>query len=478
MLVNDDTSPVPIPQQDVPSYIRKNIIGQHFSSLTVQAFDRKDPHGNTYWQCLCICGKTTVASRSSLTTKGMKSCGCQQYNKDHLRRDVIGQRFGDIVIDKTWWAHGTGYASGQCACGAPWQGAVDQLTRKRQTCCKACSNKTRRKNLSGQRFGKLLALETWRENGRSITRALCNCGQIWEGLSHALLQGITTSCGCHRRATHRIDYTGQQFGLLAVQRMEWADGNGKAYCICACGNAWEGNAAALVTGNTTSCGCKRKQTLRHDLTGQQFERLTVLSMSWEKKGRPGSCGWALCACTCGQTIEVRASSLLTGAIRSCGCLWQEYNDSKKLTPEQKKYLDALVQQKRRERRNALPRSFTKIHKEFALKYWHFSCCICSREGDGFWHWIAMDHFIPIANPEYPGEVPSNMIPLCHFKKRVNGVVGCNNAKASSDPILWIHEYFTEKYGPKLGPRKAKAKLKEIQTFFIQAQQYAATHDVA
>src|SRR4030095_13167308 len=78
---------------------------------------------------------------------------------------------------------------------------------------------------------------------------------------------------------------------------------------------------------------------------------------------------------------------------------------------------------------------------------------------------AIDHWIPLADPASPGTVPWNMLPLCHWKKNTKNsshAPYCNASKGAKDPVVWLTE--------KLGPRKAKAKLKEIETFFARAQE--------
>ena len=61
-----------------------------------------------------------------------------------------------------------------------------------------------------------------------------------------------------------------------------------------------------------------------DLTGREFGQLTVAE-AVEPVISPGgvrlSC-W-LCRCTCGGTVVVRATHLLSGNTRSCGCLHRE-----------------------------------------------------------------------------------------------------------------------------------------------------------
>ena len=57
-----------------------------------------------------------------------------------------------------------------------------------------------------------------------------------------------------------------------------------------------------------------------NLTGQKFERLTVLRDTG-KDGHGDS--WMLCICSCGKNKKARFSHLKSGGIRSCGCLQQE-----------------------------------------------------------------------------------------------------------------------------------------------------------
>ena len=58
-----------------------------------------------------------------------------------------------------------------------------------------------------------------------------------------------------------------------------------------------------------------------DLTGQKFNRLTAI----RQDGRSGKHMLWACVCDCGSGIEkyVRASELVAGTVRSCGCLVKE-----------------------------------------------------------------------------------------------------------------------------------------------------------
>ena len=123
---------------------------------------------------------------------------------------------------------------------------------------------------------------------------------------------------------------------------------------------------------------------------------------------------------------------------------------------------------RKARRLGLPRFFHKKHADFARQYWHGACAICGTEAE-FWRVIAFDHWIPITDSSSPGHVPWNLIPMCHPKKGIPFPgISCNSSKSNKDPAIWLTA--------KLGPRKAKAKLKEIEVFFAAASAFAAQQE--
>src|SRR5581483_12352522 len=63
---------------------------------------------------------------------------------------------------------------------------------------------------------------------------------------------------------------------------------------------------------------------KHDLTGQVFHFLTVLSYSHSINNRRPC--W-VCLCRCGNTVVVKADNLRQGGTKSCGCL--KYGPKKK-----------------------------------------------------------------------------------------------------------------------------------------------------
>ena len=63
------------------------------------------------------------------------------------------------------------------------------------------------------------------------------------------------------------DLTGMKFGRLTVLRSMQESKNGRWFtvwdCECECGVKWVARASHLTNGNTSSCGCLRREMARH-----------------------------------------------------------------------------------------------------------------------------------------------------------------------------------------------------------------------
>ncbi len=128
----------------------------------------------------------------------------------------------------------------------------------------------------------------------------------------------------------------------------------------------------------------------------------------------------------------------------------EYQQARRMRSARYPYLRVAEKQRRRARQQALPCGFTRDDWRKCLDYWDNRCAACGRP-KGLWHTIAADHWIPLSNPDCPGTIPTNIIPLCH------GVDGCNNSKASHDPTQWLIDHF--------GKRKAQDILARVEAYF-------------
>lgn len=60
-----------------------------------------------------------------------------------------------------------------------------------------------------------------------------------------------------------VDLTGRTFGSLTVIRESGPSRDGRPMyrCACACGKETVVQRSNLITGNTTSCGCRRRKAV-------------------------------------------------------------------------------------------------------------------------------------------------------------------------------------------------------------------------
>ena len=133
-------------------------------------------------------------------------------------------------------------------------------------------------DLTGQRYGNLVVVERdcLREKGRPYWICKCDCGNYVVVKGNALRTGNTKSCGCK----HMIDLTGQRFGrLVALEHAgNCSIGNALWRCQCDCGNEVVVRGISLRKGETTSCGCYRSEYWREQMTkhGECYSRLATI----------------------------------------------------------------------------------------------------------------------------------------------------------------------------------------------------------
>ena len=111
---------------------------------------------------------------------------------------------------------------------------------------------------------------------------------------------------------------GQTFNRLTVIDYLGQTNDGRTsvwLCRCVCGKETKVTAANLRSGSVKGCGCAR----RLDRAGKTFGRLTVVSFAW----MDGVLSRWLCRCTCGKGAVPLGRDLISGGVRSCGCLKSE-----------------------------------------------------------------------------------------------------------------------------------------------------------
>lgn len=127
----------------------------------------------------------------------------------------------------------------------------------------------RLQDLTGQRFGRLVVLQRAEDyvspSGKKTTRWLCQCDC---GVEKVMLRNTIKragSCGCARaeKAAEQIhDLTGRKFGrwtVLEKAPLQRTEANGAKtgwLCRCECGTERILPGRYLVSGRSTSCGCR------------------------------------------------------------------------------------------------------------------------------------------------------------------------------------------------------------------------------
>lgn len=186
------------------------------------------------------------------------------------RAELTGRRFGKLVVEEFVGIKNQGTLwKCRCDCGGYTIAFAEKLNSGRKTSC-GCDTSERRskgriKDLTGQRFGKLVVLGLDHSEKRSYWKCQCDCGKEVVACSDMLRSGTKRSCGCLK--IH--DLTGQKFGKLTVKCfLEIKNETAIWECVCECGNIIRVPNASLVTGGTRSCGCLKKEnhTKKHELS--------------------------------------------------------------------------------------------------------------------------------------------------------------------------------------------------------------------
>ena len=192
-----------------------DITNQKFGKLTVLKRTEKPAHIKTgreaYWLCQCDCGNQIVVRGVNLRNGNTKSCGCLQKEK---------------------------------------------------------TSQLRKKQLKGQRFGKLLVIEeAGRTNdGRVLWKCQCDCGKNIEVITSNLTGGKTTSCGCNRQK----DITNQIFGdYKAIKRLNKIDNSGAYYWEIECIHCQDKREISIgrLKNELMICSCQKENN------GSKYEKV-------------------------------------------------------------------------------------------------------------------------------------------------------------------------------------------------------------
>lgn len=179
--------------------------------------------------------------------------------------DLSGRVFGGLQVlgpepDKSGFWHC------RCGCGRELSVAETELLDGSKRSCGCGRKRLHCGDITGMRSGRLVAVRPTDQKRRSSVLWLCKCdcgGQILAE-PYKIRNKVIASCGCIRTEKKIKDITGQRFGrLVALERLNRKRGSSFLWrCQCDCGNTVETSANSLLSGNTRSCGCLRVEAIR------------------------------------------------------------------------------------------------------------------------------------------------------------------------------------------------------------------------
>lgn len=177
-------------------------------------------------------------------------------------------------------------------------------------------------DLSGQRFGRLTAVrDIGARRSFRLWECVCDCGATCSKTSASLKHGKVVSCGCFRdeqsSKRNSSDVSGQRFGrLIAVSRIGANKHRHVVWkCRCDCGTECEVAAVALKKG-TKSCGCLQKEVAssvgRRNALPEEEKAESRRRSSAKQRAKRKSCPLA--------SMQTRLSRLHRHALASVGAI--------------------------------------------------------------------------------------------------------------------------------------------------------------
>ena len=183
----------------------------------------------------------------------------------------VGYQIGHLTVDYPTDKKRSGYKVWNCKCDCGGEILLDTRYLQRGTIMDCgCITKVKpgQRDLTGQRFGKLVCIEQTEKRsyrGTVVWRCHCDCGNECFAPSKQLLSGYKKSCGCLSHPPLK-EFVGKRFGQLTV--IEYAGkraGMHRWKCICNCGNETIVDQTLLQIGKTKSCGCIQKDIYKENL---------------------------------------------------------------------------------------------------------------------------------------------------------------------------------------------------------------------
>lgn len=143
------------------------------------------------------------------------------------------------------------------------------------------------KDISGQRFGKLVAIKVSETRNRNVLSwdCICDCGNTKVVTGQELRRGQTNSCGCEQHKGKPKDITGQkkdQLTAISSTGELCSNGDYKWNFVCDCGNTRVMSIGAFNSKEKLSClSCAKKRVIEARTT-HGFKKEHKTYKAWMK----------------------------------------------------------------------------------------------------------------------------------------------------------------------------------------------------
>jgi hypothetical protein len=193
----------------------KHNVGKRFNKLIIIKKVGNNISGSIIWGCLCDCGNIVQRTSSNLNNKS--NCGCVRLSI----RNLIGKRFGKLIVIKKTNKRKNGYFLWECKCdcGQIIERISSELKKGRQDCGNHIRNGA--KDYSGQKFNKITVISPSNETcrGETIWNCVCECGTKLKSLVYRLTHNYKYSCGCSNRVKRGKNHHCYNKNLTDEQRL-------------------------------------------------------------------------------------------------------------------------------------------------------------------------------------------------------------------------------------------------------------------
>lgn len=144
---------------------REDLTGKIFHRWTILNYAGKNNLNRNIWQCRCLCGTIKNVSADSLRAKESKSCGCykiEQTSKTKFK-DLSGKKFGKLFVIERLSNLGVKHIKYKCLCdcGRFCKVISTNLSRRNSQTCSFCK-KSNKKYYKSKNTHRREGVASWR----------------------------------------------------------------------------------------------------------------------------------------------------------------------------------------------------------------------------------------------------------------------------------------------------------------------------